>query len=86
MDPIANIKRLYHSTTRATIQRDLDRAVALLKTLATDQERERAAVYMDGLSQMRSEWGVTPARGGGSPAGRRRQAAVAPPGSRRPRR
>ena len=60
MDPIAEIKQLYHHTTRATIQRDLTRAVALLKTLTTEDARESVAVYMDGLSQMRSEWGVRP--------------------------
>jgi hypothetical protein len=27
-----------------------------LKSMPTDEERERAAVYMDGLSQMRSDW------------------------------
>ncbi len=60
MDPVAEIKRLYHETTKATIQRDLTRAVALLKTLPTEEDRERVAVYMDGLSLMRSEWGVRP--------------------------
>jgi hypothetical protein len=56
MDPCDEIKRLYYQATRATIQKDLARAIALLKTLQTEEERERAAVYMDGLSQMRSEW------------------------------
>jgi hypothetical protein len=56
MDPVAEIKRLYLRTTRASIGRDLDRAVELLKSLRTEEERERAAVYMDGLSQLRSEW------------------------------
>lgn len=56
-DPIAEIKRLYFSATRATIQRDLAKAVELLKSLPDEDERQRAAVYMDGLSQMRSEWG-----------------------------
>ena len=56
MDTVAVIRRLYYQTTPATIQRDLARAVALLKSLKTEHERERAAVYMDGLSQMRSEW------------------------------
>lgn len=60
MDPVAEIKRLYYATTRATIQRDLEKAIALLKTLSTEEERERVAVFMDGLSQMRSEWGVRP--------------------------
>ena len=56
MDAIAEIKRLYYNATRATIAKDLARAVALLKNLPTEEDRERVAVYMDGLSQMRSEW------------------------------
>jgi hypothetical protein len=56
MDAVAEIKKLYQGTSRATIARDLARAIELLKTLDTEDERERAAVYMDGLSQMRSEW------------------------------
>jgi len=54
--PIDEIKRLYFNTTKQTIQKDLARAVQLLKSLPSEEERERAAVYMDGLSQMRSEW------------------------------
>ena len=56
MDACAEIKRLYYATSKATIERDLARAVDLLKTLETEEQRERVAVYMDGLSQMRSEW------------------------------
>ena len=56
MDACAEIKRLYYAASKATIERDLPRAVELLKTLQTEEERERVAVYMDGLSQMRSEW------------------------------
>ena len=70
MDPVAEIKRLYYATTRATVQRDLEKAVALLKTMKTEDERERVAVFMDGLSQMRSEWGVRPAKATGAAAGR----------------
>jgi hypothetical protein len=55
VDALTEIKRLYYRATRATIQKDITRAIALLKTLP-DDERQRAAVYMDGLSQMRSEW------------------------------
>ncbi len=55
---LAEIKRLYYATTRQTIMADLDRAIRLLKSMETEEERERAAVYMDGLSQMRSEWGI----------------------------
>lgn len=56
MDALAEIKKLYYDATKATIQRDVDRAIDLLKTLPSDDEREKAAVYMDGLAQMRSEW------------------------------
>lgn len=56
MTKLEEIKRLYYEATRHTIQRDLARAVELLKSMATEEERERAAAYMDGLSEMRSEW------------------------------
>jgi len=55
-DPAAEIKAIYFKASKATIQRDLARAVELLKLLPTEEARERVAVYMDGLSQMRSEW------------------------------
>ena len=55
---LAEIRRIYFKTTRRTIQHDLAHAIALLKTLPTEEDRQRVAVYMDGLSQMRSEWGV----------------------------
>jgi hypothetical protein len=55
-DKLAEIKRLYYQATRQSIQADLAKAVALLKSMESEEERERAAVYMDGLSQMRSEW------------------------------
>jgi len=58
-DKLAEIKRLYYRTTRQTIEQDLKRALQLLKSMASEEERERAAVYMDGLSQMRSDWART---------------------------
>lgn len=56
MDAIAEIKKLYDNATRVTIVRDLARAVELLKSLPDEEERQRVAVYMDGLAQMRGEW------------------------------
>jgi hypothetical protein len=74
LDPVAEIRRLYYATSRQTIVRDLARAIELLKQLPGEAERERAAVFMDGLAQMRSEWGVTAGGGGaGQPPRRRRQ-------------
>ena len=55
-DKLAEIRRLYYATTKQTIRQDLERALQLLKSMNGEDERERAAVYMDGLSQMRSDW------------------------------
>jgi len=53
---LGEIRRLYFKTTRKTIDADLAKALDLLKSMSTDDERERVAVYMDGLAQMRSDW------------------------------
>jgi hypothetical protein len=55
-DKLAEIKRLYYQTSRATIKADFAKAIDLLKSMSSEEERERVAVYMDGLSQMRSDW------------------------------
>jgi hypothetical protein len=55
-DKLAEIRRLYFTTTRATIHDDLAKALDLLKSMASEEERERATVYMEGMAQMRSEW------------------------------
>ena len=55
-DKIEEIRRLYFATTPKTIQRDIDRAIDLLKTLKNDDERSKAAVFMEGLNEMRKEF------------------------------
>ena len=55
-DKLAEIRRLYFQTTRQTIDQDLAKALDLLKSMASEDERERATVYMEGLAQMRSDW------------------------------
>jgi hypothetical protein len=56
-DPLEEIRRLYFETRPATILKDFDRAIDLLKTLPTEAARERATVYMEGLAEMRKEFG-----------------------------
>lgn len=56
-DKLAEIRRLYFKTTRQTIHDDLAKALDLLKSMASEEERERATVYMEGMAQMRAEWG-----------------------------
>ena len=55
-EKLTEIRRLYFKTTRQTIDEDLAKALDLLKSMASEDERERATVYMDGLAQMRSDW------------------------------
>jgi hypothetical protein len=55
-DKLAEIRRLYFKTTRQTIQDDLTKALDLLKSMASEEERERATVYMEGLAEMYKDW------------------------------
>ena len=55
---LADIRRIYFKTTRKTIENDLAHAIDLLKSLPTEEDREKATVFMEGLAQMRREWGV----------------------------
>lgn len=55
-DKLAEIRRLYFTTTAKTIREDFAKALDLLKSMANDDERERAAVFMDGLTEMRQDW------------------------------
>jgi hypothetical protein len=55
-DKLAEIRRLYFQTAAKTIQDDLAKALDLLKSMNSEDERERATVYMEGLAQMRSDW------------------------------
>jgi hypothetical protein len=56
VDRLAEIRRLYFETTPATIQSDLDRAIDLIKEMRDEDERGKAAVFMEGLNAMRKEW------------------------------
>jgi hypothetical protein len=53
---LAEIRRIYFNTTRQTIDHDLAHAIELLKSLPTEQAREKATVFMQGLSEMQREW------------------------------
>lgn len=56
--PLDEIRRLYFGTTKGTILRDFDRAIDLLKSIESPDERQKATVYMAGLAEMRKEWGI----------------------------
>jgi len=70
-EPLDEIRRLYFETTKKTILNDFDRAIDLLKSIESPDERQKATVYMSGLAEMRKEWAVK--RGDGSDFRRKRR-------------
>lgn len=70
---LVEIRRLYFETTAATIQRDFERAIDLLKSLPDEEMRGRATVYMQGLAEMRKDWRTPKPGPGAKPAPRRRR-------------
>jgi hypothetical protein len=69
---LAEIRRIYFKTTHQTIDDDLAHAIELLKRLPTENVREKATVYMQGLAEMQRNWAKKKwksgrsGRGGGS--------------------
>lgn len=53
---LAEIRRIYFTTMRQTIDNDLVHAIELLKSLPSEEEREKATVYMEGLAEMQRNW------------------------------
>ena len=61
---IDEIRRIYFKTSERTIHADLAHAIALLQALPTEEDRDKAAVYMEGLTEMRTEWAKASKRRG----------------------
>jgi hypothetical protein len=55
-DKLAEIRRLYFKASRQTVEADLAKALDLLKSMNSEEERERATVYMEGLAEMYKDW------------------------------
>jgi hypothetical protein len=53
---LTEIRQLYFKTSAATIDRDFDRAIDLLKSIPLPEDRQRATVFMEGLAEMRRDW------------------------------
>ena len=76
---LAELREIYFKTSKRTIEHDFGHAIELLRSLPTEEEREKATVYMEGIAQMRKEWAAAdktgPAtektEGTGSPTGKR---------------
>ena len=77
MTALEQLRTLYFSVTKATVADDFGRAIDLFKQLTTEEEREKAAVFMEGIAEMRREWGAD-ATGGGRKGGGARTGATPP--------
>ena len=55
-EALAELRRIYFNTTRQTIDNDMAHAIELLKALPDEDAREKATVFMHGLSEMQREW------------------------------
>jgi hypothetical protein len=53
---LAEIRRIYFKTTRQTIDHDFAHAIELLKRVPSEDDREKATVYMQGLAEMQRNW------------------------------
>jgi hypothetical protein len=70
LDPFDEIKRIYFSTTKQTIERDMARALELLTHMPTDEARQRVAGFMHGLSDLKREWEPSKKAGARAPKAR----------------
>lgn len=65
---LTELRQIYFKTTKKTIEHDFDHAIELLKSLPSEEEREKATAYMEGITQLRKEWGAEkPRRTGKKP-------------------
>lgn len=80
-DKLAEIRRLYFNASKSSIQQDLAKALDLLKSMDTEDERERATVYMEGLAEMQKDWLKQVARPKGGGGARKSGGAGRPGGS-----
>ena len=77
MTVLEQLRALYFNVTRASIGEDFGAAIDLFKQLSTDEEREKAAVFMEGIAEMRREWGADAKSGKGkAPEAGKRQPAT----------
>ena len=53
---LAELRRIYFKTTRKTIDHDFAHAISLLKTIASEEDRQKASVFMEGINELRKEW------------------------------
>ena len=53
---LAELRRIYFKTTKQTIEHDFAHAITLLKTIGSEEDRQKASVFMEGINELRKEW------------------------------
>ena len=53
---LAELRRIYFKTTKRTIDHDFAHAISLLKAIASEEDRQKASVFMEGINELRKEW------------------------------
>lgn len=66
-DKLTEIRRLYFKASKQTVQQDLAKALDLLKSMESEDDRERATVFMEGLAEMQRDWLKTAGKKPGKP-------------------
>ena len=59
---LAELRRIYFKTTKRTIDHDFAHAISLLKTIESEDDRQKASVFMEGINELRKEWTPKPAK------------------------
>jgi hypothetical protein len=70
---LAELRRIYFKTTKKTIEHDFAHAISLVKTIASEEDRQKASVFMEGINELRKEWTPKPkphAKSKGKPTSR----------------
>jgi hypothetical protein len=57
---LAELRRIYFKTTKKTIEHDFAHAIGLLKTIESEDDRQKASVFMEGINELRKEWSPKP--------------------------
>jgi hypothetical protein len=64
---LAELRRIYFRTTKKTIEHDFAHAIALARSIASEEDREKASVFMEGINELRKEWTPKPPRPAAAP-------------------
>ena len=60
---LAQLRRIYFKTSKKTIEHDFAHAISLLKTIESEEDRQKASVFMEGINELRKEWTPKPKPG-----------------------